>query len=756
MAAMAAFASVSSMSDSGPVRRAPHLDASAQPGRVIVKLKERAHTLSAATNGGVRFGPQSAALFASRMNIALADGRILGSRTQVLKSTSLNSRDLATRLAQDPDVEWAVVDERRFALGVPPNDPLYPQGVVGTTPAVGQWYLRAPGGLGNPGVASGVNVEPAWTITYGDGVVIADLDTGITVHPDLQNKLFYNGTVPYGYDFIGFGPGEGQDGILTANDGNGADPDPSDPGDWITAAENANKSGAFYQCAGTDPSDFSNSSWHGTQTAGILAAQTDNGAGMAGVARNAMLVPVRVLGKCGGYDSDIQAGMQWAAGIAVAGVPTNLHPARILNMSLGGSSGEACPSSYQDVFNQLAALNVMAVVAAGNDEGLAVGVPANCTGAIAVAALRHQGDKVGFSDIGPQVAIAAPGGNCVNTDSSQACLYPILTTANTGTMGPVAPTYTNSFGEVSVGTSFATPIVSGTIALMLAANPGLTNAQVLQMLQSSATPFPTSGGAGTGPCQAPSSTVQDACYCTTTTCGAGMLNAAGAVGLAAGVTGAVATISTPAAPDVGQAVTLDSAGSQPSAGATITNYDWTITQGASLVTVSGSASGPTATTLTLQTLGAGTVTVKLVVTDSAGLVGVSFRTFATSAPTAVISGPTSLAPGASIQLSATGSAGGGSNAIQSYQWTVTSGTSIVSLAAPTNQSSVTVTGTTAGTAVVQLVVTDSAGQTATTSTTLTVASTSSGGGGAANPLWLLALAIGGLALAPRRLRGKSR
>jgi serine protease len=666
MAAMAAFASVSSISDSGPVRRAPHLDTSAQPGRVIVKLKERAHTLSAATNGGIRLGPQSAAALGGRTNLALADGRILGPRTQVLKSTALNSKALAARLAQDPDVEWAVVDERRFALTAP-NDPLYgAQTDPNVTPAVGQWYLRAPNGADNPGVASSVNIEGAWSIAAGDGIVIADLDTGITVHPDLQNKLFYNGTVPYGYDFIGFGPGEGQDGILTANDGNGADPDPSDPGDWITATENADKNGAFYQCAGDAPTDFSNSSWHGTQTAGILAAQTDNATGMAGVARNAMLVPVRVLGKCGGYDSDIQAGMQWAAGIAVAGVPTNLHPARVLNMSLGGSSGTPCPASYQDVFNQLTALNVIAVVAAGNDEGLAVGVPANCVGAVAVTGLRHQGDKVGFSDIGTQVTIAAPGGNCVNTGSSDPCLYPILTTANTGTMGPLQPTYSNSFGEVSVGTSFATPIVAGTVALMLSANPGLTNAQVIQFLKASATPFPTSGGANGASepmCQAPSSTVQDSCYCTTTTCGAGMLNAAAAVSMASGTT------------------------------------------------------------------------------------------------TAVISGTTTFAPSTSVTLSSTGSTGSNGTAIVSYQWTVISGATVVALASPTNQSTVSATGSSPGTATVQLVVTDAAGNSATATTTLTVTTavvSSGGGGGAANPLWLLALAIGGLALAPRRVRSKSR
>ena len=137
-AAMAAFASVSAGTDGGRARRTPHVDEATHAGRVIVKLKERAHILSAATNGGARMGPQSAALLGARVNLALTDGRIVGPRTQVLKSKALNSEALAARLSQDPDVEWAEVDHRRFALAAP-NDPLYPQGITFSTPTVGQW-----------------------------------------------------------------------------------------------------------------------------------------------------------------------------------------------------------------------------------------------------------------------------------------------------------------------------------------------------------------------------------------------------------------------------------------------------------------------------------------------------------------------------------------------------------------------------------------------------------------------------------------
>jgi hypothetical protein len=236
-----------------------------------------------------------------------------------------------------------------------------------------------------------------------------------------------------------------------------------------------------------------------------------------------------------------------------------------------------------------------------------------------------------------------------------------------------------------------------------------------------------------------------------------MLNAAGAVNLAAGVTGALATISVPATPGIGEDVTLDSTGSASSVGALIANYEWTVTQGAQDVTVVGNASGPTATTLTLHTVAAGTVSVKLVVTDSLGKVGVSFRTFTTTAPTAVITGTAQLTPQGTIQLSGSGSTGGGMHQITTWQWSVVGGgANVVTLAAPTNTNTVTVTGGTPGSAVVQLTVTDDAGQSATTTTTLTVAAppSSGGGGGAANPAWLLALALAGLVLAPRRERAK--
>ena len=656
--------------ESNPVRKAPsHLVEPAGNGRVIVKFRERSSILSATratANAAAAAGPQKAAVLGSRLGLALTDGRILGPRTQVLKSTGMNSTALAAAVANDADVEWVEVDQRRFIQAAPVNDPLYPDNLSTATapngPAAGQWYLRAP----TTTVLSSINVEPAWVITKGStSVVIGDIDTGITSHPDLNSKILT------GYDFIHDVP--------TANDGNARDADPSDPGDYVTAAENSNKNGSFFGCNdnGTGAAVPENSSWHGTQTAGILGAATNNATGMAGTAYSVPVIPARALGKCGGYDSDIIAAAQWLGGIAVSGVPANAHPVRVINMSLGSQG--ACTNAYIDALTALRNKGVVVVAAAGNDEGLAVGTPANCkpyaTDAnqtpvvIAVAGLRHAGTKVGFSDIGPEVTIAAPGGNCVNT--SGACLYPILTTTNTGATSPGSPTYSDGMNNPSLGTSFATPLVTGTVALMLSANPSLSNADVVRILKSTARPFPTTSDTAPTPpvCTAPTSgsPAQDECICTTSTCGAGMLDAGAAV-----------------------------------------RQVWTEAGG----TVIAPVASITASAATVQA------------PNSITLSGTDSTTSSTGA------------------------------AITSYAWSIDN-TAVATLSASSG-ASVTLTGVAAGTATVTLTITDADGRSATVTRAITVTAAaaggggSSGGGGAANPAWLLALAVAGLLLRPRK------
>lgn len=502
--------------------------------RVIVRFKPAAQSVllkpmaAGAADSEVRsIAQQRAQSLASRTGLAaqgaaLRAGLSLDARTHVVMASGLDSAALAKRLAADSEVELVAVDQlRKHALA--PNDPLYSGSGNNQGPASGQWYLRAP----TSEIVSSINAPSAWDRTTGaSSIIVAVLDTGIRKdHPDLA------GQIVGGYDMVGYGSSSST-ALAIANDGNGADSDASDPGDWVSQADiDSGKLGS--QCTSDD---IGSSSWHGTRVAGLIAALGNNSLGIAGVAWGSKILPMRVLGKCGGYDSDILAAMRWAAGISVPGLPSNPNAARVLNMSLGGSG--SCDASnstgqlYRAAISELTALNVVVVVAAGNSAGLAVGLPGNCPGVITVAGLRHVGSKVGFSSIGPEVTLSAPGGNCVNLTGT--CLYPIVSTSNSGTQGPVAADAAYTTG---VGTSFSTPLVAGTVALMLAQQPSLTVAEVRSLLTSTVRSFVTSGGGTTGEaapvaCQAPTSTEQLECYCTTSTCGAGMLDASAAVAAA--------------------------------------------------------------------------------------------------------------------------------------------------------------------------------------------------------------------------------
>jgi serine protease len=190
-----------------------------------------------------------------------------------------------------------------------------------------------------------------------------------------------------------------------------------------------------------------------------------------------------------------------------------------------------CSNAYIDAIEQLSRRGVTVVAAAGNDTGFPVATPANCPGVIAVAGLRHIGTKVGYSNIGPEVSLAAPAGNCVNLNGP--CLYPLVTTTNAGRNAPTANTYSD--GEnATVGTSFAAPLVAATAALMIAANQNLSPADIKSILKRTSRPFPRTGAESeVKECKEPSSIEQLECYCTTTTCGAGFLNSFAAVSLAA-------------------------------------------------------------------------------------------------------------------------------------------------------------------------------------------------------------------------------
>lgn len=576
-------------------------------GEVIVKFKVGASTprkFALAAGTGARadaatvqamLGSRAGALGA-RVGRTLQAGHAVGERTQVMRAVGVDTATLAAQLAADPEVEYAVPNGRRRILSAP-NDPLYAAAAAGVRangPDSGQWYLRAPDAT----IRSAIDIEAAWLRSTGANVVVAVLDTGVRPdHPDLASQL-----LP-GYDFVS--------NATVANDGDGRDADASDPGDWVTLAEAS--TGTFSSCS------VSSSSWHGTATSSLVAAATDNHIGMAGSAPGAKVLPVRVLGKCYGDDGDIQAGMLWAAGLAVDGVPANPNPARVINMSLGGSG--TCDAAYQDVVNRITAAGVVIVAAAGNSAGGPVGTPANCNGVIGVLALRHAGSKVGFSDLGTQISIAAPGGNCINITTGSACLYPILAATNSGAQGPMNSGWTNSY-DISVGTSFSAPLVAGVAALMVSQQPALTPAQVRSTLQSTARPFPTTG-ADNGPddstpvaqCHAPVTGVdQLQCYCNTTFCGAGMMDAGAAV---AAVSGPLARIDvTPGAPSAGQPVQFSGINSSAGAGRTLASYAWEVTSGGSIASTFSTATN--ASTASLTPSAAGSFSVRLTVTNELG------------------------------------------------------------------------------------------------------------------------------------------
>lgn len=338
---------------------------------------------------------------------------------------------LMRQLAADPQVEYVEVDGISEAL-LSPNDSRYDE----------QWGYSG---------AYGIKAEQAWDISSGAGVVVAVLDTGVVRHSDLNDNVLS------GYDFISD--------LLSAADGNGRDGDAGDPGDGHPAGT----------CPGLDPGR--NSSWHGTHVAGTVAAETDNYSGVAGTAFGAKVVPVRVLGQCGGQDSDIADAIVWASGGSVPGVPANANPAEVINMSLGGK--HACPQFVQEAIDAAVKSGTTVVVAAGNSNvDASTFSPANCANVITVAASDSNGKRSiwstsqqsGFGEI---VDVAAPG-----TD--------ILSTVDAGTDQPSYATY-----GVKGGTSMATPHVAGIVALVqsVAAVPK-TPAQIEALLKSTATAFP--------------------------------------------------------------------------------------------------------------------------------------------------------------------------------------------------------------------------------------------------------------------------
>lgn len=360
---------------------------------------------------------------ARRAPLALRHERRMAVGAEVIttsrKLDRVEAESLMRQIAANPNVEYVEVDKLN-TLVMTPNDTMFSQ----------QWgYGTGPGGI---------RATQAWDTTSGAGTVVAVLDTGIASHSDL------NANVLPGYDFISD--------TSVAGDGNGRDSDASDPGDYY---------GGYA------------SSWHGTHVAGTVAAVTNNGKGVAGTAYGAKVVPVRVLGRGGGYDSDIADAVIWASGGSVSGVPANANPAEAINLSLGGSG--SCGSAMQSAINGAVGRGSTIVIAAGNSNANTSGFsPANCSNVIAVGSITSTGARSSFSNYGAIVDIAAPGSN-------------IQSTLNSGSQGPGAESYASYSG-----TSMAAPHVAGVVALIQSvSNPAKTPAQVEALIKSTARAFPS-------------------------------------------------------------------------------------------------------------------------------------------------------------------------------------------------------------------------------------------------------------------------
>ena len=458
--------------------------------------------------------------------------------------------DNALRRARlHPDVAWVEPDVLVPRLGAPvtPSDTLFPQ----------QWHLQTPD-LVN---LTGLNLPPAWGdttgSTSGSTAVVAVVDSGIRAgHPDLAGKL-----LP-GYDLVSE--------LAVSNDGDGRDPDPSDPGDWVHPADLANP--LFAGC------DLSNSTWHGTFIAGQIAAATDNAQGVAGLNWGAKVLPVRVSGKCGAHLSDLLDGLRWAAGLPVSGLPINPNPARVINLSFGGDS--ACTPGYQTTIDAVTNAGALIVVAAGNSN-TTLTRPADCRRVMTVASVRKDGAKADYSSFGTRVALAAPGGS---TDAGPSTL--LYSTDNSGTTTPGVDMY-----GYKQGTSFAAPQAAGIASLMLAVNPFLSPRQLIERMKAGARPHVVTGLAA---CGTPGAGA--VCNCTTTTCGAGLLDANTSVQLA---TGPAVVIKPVGEVEPGTVITLDGSQSVPIPGRSIVSYQWVQVSGPP-VTLSSASSAVAKGTLVAE------------------------------------------------------------------------------------------------------------------------------------------------------------
>gem|GEM_PF-665441 len=352
---------------------------------------------------------------------------------------------IATQLESDPAVAWAEPDQFLFTSSVGFQDPatdVLPEQIPPTRDQL--WNVYDTYGVGISEASSSDELAPPTA-----PVTVAVIDTGITPHPDLDSKLVA------GYDFVSNpeklasvrqanAPPVAFDGDYSNTDQFGPlgrDANPTDPGDW------------------REITPIRNSSWHGTQIAGVIA-QIDP---------NARIQPIRALSWRGGLLSDIAASITWASGGTIKGTPINETPSQVINMSFAVEA--FCPQVMQDAINAAHERGVTLIAAAGNaNDDATKFTPGNCNNVINVGASNKNGVRAVYSNYGEAIDLSAPGGDAA-TES------PVITTSNNGTTTPNVYSY-----GASEGTSVASAHVAAAASIIIKNNSSVTPDELYQSL----------------------------------------------------------------------------------------------------------------------------------------------------------------------------------------------------------------------------------------------------------------------------------
>lgn len=464
----------------------------------------------------------------------ISPGRMMGDGSHVLRFQAGAAPSERMRafeaLRADPRVQWVAIDRRTQPQAQGPSAAF--ANVLNSSAR--SWFLKP---IAQEPASS--NTATMWQRYRGDSSsVVAVVDTGVLPgHPSLQGRL-----LP-GFDMI--------TDAFTANDSQAAsstssrDNDASDPGNGVSFIDSIGRS----ECG-----NGNNSTWHGTFVSALVAANPMQSEQVFPVNWHGQILPVRALGRCGGFTSDLADGVRWAAGITVPGTTANRTPASVINLSLG-ATGPCVAAIEGAAIREAVNRGAVVVVAAGNRGG-AIDSPANCAGAISVGAVDQEGLKADYSNFGTGITLMAPGGDNA---------FPIWSASNSGTQAPAGNTFSSK-----IGTSFASPLVASTISLMRSLNPSLTPSGIEQILRQTARPFISLASASA----CAESMLSTACNCNSALCGAGMLDTAAAVN-AARPGQVLANLIGPSVVNPGSTERYDASGSFNPAGGAL-NWQWRV------------------------------------------------------------------------------------------------------------------------------------------------------------------------------------